>query len=117
MLHLLAPLLLTCQVFVSTEARVPPRVVAPVCDAPVLSYEDEPVWAVVELGDSANALPVAVAVGDVANHAALLLAGVLLLDHLLTQRWKHITKSINWTYCASPSRAGTPRCAGSRTRR
>ena len=56
-----------------------PGVVAALGHAAVLAREDEPVGAVEELRPAVHALPVAVAVVDVAHDARLYLAGVLLL--------------------------------------
>lgn len=71
----------------------PPGVVAALGHAPVLAREHQAVRAVEELGPAVDALPVAVAELDVADHSGLGLARVLLL---LTQRaWQKTKRFLN----------------------
>lgn len=71
---------LTGQVLVLTQIGIAPGVVTPVGNAPIFADPDEPVGAVVELGVALEALPVPVAVGDVAHHFGFGRAGVLLFN-------------------------------------
>ena len=68
---------------------MPPRVIAPVCDALVLAHPDQPVGAVVQLRLAKLTLPVAVAVLHVPDHLGFGEAGVV-LEHLivLSRGWE-----------------------------
>ena len=74
--------LLTGQVFVTAQGGVPPRVVAPISNPPVLAYPDEAIGAVVKLRLSILTLPIPVTVLDVANDPGLDLAWARLLNRL-----------------------------------
>ena len=77
---------LTGEVLVSTQSWISPRIVAAVGNAPILTDPNQTVRAIVQLWLAKLALPVPVAVLDVANHSGLGLARIRLLDLILPQR-------------------------------
>lgn len=79
-----------------------PRIVAALGDAAVLTGEHETVGTVEELGTAVHALPVAVAVVDVAHHPRLRLAGVLLLLLLAIQACKRQRPRPSFTFALRP---------------
>merc|ERR1711935_37581 len=74
-----------CQVLPPTNVWISPRVVASVCNTPVLSHPNQTIRTIVELLLPCQTLPVTVAICSISYHLGFGLAGILLIYYFLAR--------------------------------